>query len=72
MNGVKSAVQACGGGGGVAMVNVSVAGETGRVTNAQVSGVTGPAGSCIAQAVRKAQFPKFQNKVFKVQFPFKL
>ena len=54
------------------MVNVSVAGETGRVTNAQVSGVTGPAGSCIAQAVRKAQFPKFQNKVFKVQFPFKL
>ncbi len=72
MNGVKSAVQACGAGSGVATVTVSVAGETGRVTNAQVGGVTGPGGSCIAQAVRKAQFPKFKNKVFKVSFPFKL
>jgi predicted Zn finger-like uncharacterized protein len=73
MTSVKSAVSACAQGqGGVATVTVSVAGETGRVTNAQVSGVTGPAGSCVAQAVRKAQFPKFQNKVFKVQFPFKL
>jgi predicted Zn finger-like uncharacterized protein len=73
MGSVKGAVSSCAQGqGGVAMVTVSVAGETGRVTNAQVSGVTGPAGSCVAQAVRKAQFPKFKNKVFKVQYPFKL
>jgi predicted Zn finger-like uncharacterized protein len=73
MDSVKSAVSGCAQGqGGIAMVTVSVAGESGRVTNAQVSGVTGPAGSCVAQAVRRAQFPKFQNKVFKVQYPFKL
>jgi hypothetical protein len=73
MNKVRPAVQACAKGqSGVAFVNVSVAGKTGRVTNAQVSGVTGPAGSCIARAVRKARFPKFQQNVFKVKFPFKL
>jgi hypothetical protein len=37
-----------------------------------VTGITGPAGSCVAKAVRGAQFPKFQQKVFKVKFPFKL
>jgi hypothetical protein len=42
------------------------------VTNAQVAGVTGPEGSCIAQAVRKATFPRFAQKVFKVTFPYKL
>ena len=74
MGSVKDDVSACAKNGetGVATVSVSVAGESGRVTNAQVSGVTGPIGSCIAQAVRKAQFPKFSNKVFKVAFPFKL
>lgn len=74
MTSVKGAVSSCakGGQGGVATVTVSVAGSTGRVTNATVSGVTGPTGSCVAQAVRKARFPKFQSKVFKVQFPFKL
>jgi predicted Zn finger-like uncharacterized protein len=73
MNGVKSAVQACGkGGGGVATVTVNVAGATGHVTTAEVNGASGPAGSCIAQAVRKAQFNKFQQKVFKVTFPYKL
>jgi len=73
MAGVKPAVDACGtGGGGVAIVTVSVAGETGRVTNATVSGVTGPSGSCIARAARGAQFPKFQQSTFKISFPFKL
>jgi predicted Zn finger-like uncharacterized protein len=73
MNAVKSAVSACAKGEtGIATVNVSVAGSTGRVTTAQVNGVTGPAGSCIAQAVRKAQFPKFKQSVFKVAFPYKL
>jgi predicted Zn finger-like uncharacterized protein len=74
MNSVKGDVAACGKGGpgGVAIAHVSVAGASGRVTSATISGVTGPAGSCIAQAVRKAQFPKFQSGVFKVDFPFKL
>jgi hypothetical protein len=73
MSSVKGDVSACGKGqSGVATVKVSVAGATGRVTNAQVSGVTGPAGTCVAQAVRKASFPKFQQKVFSVTFPFKL
>jgi hypothetical protein len=73
MNAIKPAVQACAHGeNGVALVDVNVAGATGHVTNAQVKGVTGPAGSCIAQAVRKAQFPKFKQNVFKLTFPFKL
>jgi predicted Zn finger-like uncharacterized protein len=73
MNGVKPAVQACAKGeGGVATVTVNVAGASGHVTTAQVNGVTGPAGSCIATAVRKAQFPKFRQAVFKLTFPFKL
>ena len=73
LKGVKGAVAACGKGqSGIATVQVTVAGSTGRVTNAQVSGVTGPPGSCIAKAVRKAKFPKFQQKVFKVKYPFKL
>jgi predicted Zn finger-like uncharacterized protein len=73
MSGVKNAVSACAQGQtGVAFVNVSVAGATGRVTSAEVSGITGPAGSCIAKAVRAADFPKFAQKVFKVKYPFKL
>lgn len=73
MDAVKPAVQACSKGEtGVAIVDVSVAGTTGRVTTAQVKGVTGPAGSCIAQAVRKANFPKFKQAVFKLSYPFKL
>jgi predicted Zn finger-like uncharacterized protein len=73
MTGVKNAVSACAQGQtGVAFVNVSVAGATGRVTSAEVTGITGPAGSCIAKAVRGASFPKFAQKVFKVKYPFKL
>lgn len=73
MSSVKPAVQECSQGAGVvATVTVNVAGATGHVTNAQVTGVTGPVGSCIAQAVRKASFPRFQQKVFKVTFPYKL
>ena len=73
MEGVRPAVLACAKGqNGLATVSVSVAGATGRVTTAQVNGVAGPAGSCIAQAVRKAQFPKFKQGVFKLAYPYKL
>ena len=73
MNGVKSAVSDCGkGASGVAFANVTVAGTTGRVTNATIEGQTGEVGSCIARAVRKARFPRFKAPSFKVKFPFRL
>lgn len=73
LDGVKSGVQGCAQGqGGVAIVEVTVAGSTGRVTNATVEGITGPAGSCIAREVRKASFPKFKNATFKVKYPYRL
>ncbi len=73
LDSVKGAVSACAPGqGGVAIVNVTVAGTSGRVTNAQVEGITGPAGSCIAREVRKASFPKFKNATFKVKYPYRL
>jgi predicted Zn finger-like uncharacterized protein len=73
MGSVKGAVSACAQGQtGVAFANVSVAGATGRVTSAAVTGIPGPAGSCVAKAVRGAQYPTFQQKVFKLKFPYKL
>ena len=73
MNGVKDAVSACANGAsGVAFANVTVAGTTGRVTNATIEGQSGEVGSCIARAVRKAKFPRFKSANFKVKFPFRL
>jgi predicted Zn finger-like uncharacterized protein len=73
MGGVKDAVKACAkGAGGVAIANVTVAGKSGRVSNVEVSGITGDVGSCIAKAVRKASFPKFKADDFQVKFPFRL
>ncbi len=73
MNGVKDDVKACGKGQtGVAFANINVAGKTGRVTSAEITGITGEPGSCIARVVRKASFPKFQSDSFQVKFPFKL
>ncbi|HET8934955.1 MAG TPA: GYF domain-containing protein [Polyangiales bacterium] len=73
MKGVTDAVKACGKGQtGVAFANVTVIGKTGRVSNAEITGITGEAGSCIASAVRKASFPKFSSENFQVKFPFRL
>ena len=73
MKGVTDAVKACGKGQtGVAFANVTVIGKTGRVSNAEITGITGEAGSCIASAVRKAVFPKFSSENFQVKFPFRL
>lgn len=73
MNGVKAAVSECAKGQpGVAFANVTVAGKTGRVSNVEVTGVTGESGSCIARTVRKAVFPKFKADNFQVKFPFRL
>jgi predicted Zn finger-like uncharacterized protein len=73
MKGVTDAVKACGKGQtGVAFANVTVVGKTGRVSNVEVTGMTGDTGSCIARSVRKASFPKFSAENFQVKFPFRL
>ncbi|HET6340210.1 MAG TPA: hypothetical protein VFG30_43670, partial [Polyangiales bacterium] len=73
MNGVKGAVSACANGQtGVAFANITVAGKTGRVSNVEVTGMTGEVGSCIARSVRKANFPKFKSDNFQIKFPFRL
>jgi predicted Zn finger-like uncharacterized protein len=73
MNGIKGDVSACAKGQtGVAFANITVAGKTGRVSNVEVTGMTGEVGSCIARTVRKASFPKFKSDNFQVKFPFRL
>jgi predicted Zn finger-like uncharacterized protein len=73
MNSVKDAVSACANGqNGVAFANITVSGKSGRVSGAEITGITGEAGSCIARAVRKATFPKFKSDTFQVKFPFRL
>jgi len=73
MNGVKAAVSACAQGAtGVAFANITVAGKTGRVSNVEVTGMTGEVGSCIARTVRKAAFPKFKSENFQIKFPFRI
>lgn len=75
MNGVQGAVTACGNGEhGTATVAVTVAGSTGRVTGANVTGQFAgtPVGSCIARAVRGATFPRFTRPTFTFNFPFRI
>jgi predicted Zn finger-like uncharacterized protein len=73
MNSVKGPVSACANGqSGVAFANITVAGKTGRVSNVEVTGMTGEVGSCIARSVRKASFPKFKSENFQIKFPFRL
>lgn len=72
---VQGRVKACGKGeSGIAMVQVTVAGSTGRVTNATVTGQFAgtPVGSCVARAVRKVRFSKFKRSTFQVGFPYRL
>jgi predicted Zn finger-like uncharacterized protein len=75
MRRVQPAVTACGAGEhGVAAVQVSIAGATGRVTNAVVSGQFAgtSVGSCVARAVRDASVPPFRNPTFSVSYPFRI
>jgi predicted Zn finger-like uncharacterized protein len=74
MRGVESAVRACAEGQtvkGTAEVQITVAGSSGRVTNATVSGITGEAGSCIARAARNAKFPRFAKPTFSIKYPYR-
>lgn len=75
LSSVQPAVSACGRGEhGLAMTNVWVSGATGRVTRAAVVAgdyVGTPIGECIERAASQAQFPRFRNPEFRVQFPYR-
>ncbi|HKP62765.1 MAG TPA: zinc-ribbon domain-containing protein [Polyangiales bacterium] len=73
MRGVESAVRACASPEtkGTAIVEISVSGSSGRVTNATVTGITGEPGSCIARAARNAKFPHFAKSPFQVKYPYR-
>jgi predicted Zn finger-like uncharacterized protein len=76
MRAIDGEVQACAQGQALesptANVLLTVAGSNGRVSSARVTGVVGAVGSCIANAVRNANFPKFAKAQFTLNFPFKL
>ena len=75
MTAVTPAVTACGAGEhGVAAVAIVIAGPTGRVSSATVSGQFAgtPVGSCVARAVRGATFPHFRQATFSIAYPFRL
>lgn len=59
-------------GTGVATAAIQISGSSGKATSVNVTGVDGPAGSCVEKAVRSTPFPKFQKDKFEVKFPFKL
>jgi predicted Zn finger-like uncharacterized protein len=59
-------------GPGVATASITVSGKSGRASSVAVTGVEGPAKSCVEKAVRSTPFPKFQKDTFDVKFPFKL
>jgi predicted Zn finger-like uncharacterized protein len=74
MRGVESAVRACAEGQqvqGTAEVQLTITGNNGRVTTANVGGITGTVGSCIARAVRNAKFPRFTKPTFSVKYPYR-
>jgi predicted Zn finger-like uncharacterized protein len=74
MRGVEAAVRSCAANEtltGTAEVAINVAGATGRVTSATVTGITGTVGSCIARAVRNARFPRFSRQVFSIKYPYR-
>jgi hypothetical protein len=59
-------------GPGVATASITITGKSGRASSVNVTGVEGPAKSCVEKAVRSTSFPKFQKDTFEVKFPFKL
>lgn len=75
LDAVRPTVSACGGGEhGNAVVSITIAGPTGRVSGATVSGSFAgtPVGTCIARAVRGATFPRFVRPTLTIQFPFRI
>jgi hypothetical protein len=56
---------------GTANVAITVVGATGKVTGAEVTGLTGQVGSCIARVARTATFAPFTRDRFSVTFPYR-
>jgi predicted Zn finger-like uncharacterized protein len=56
---------------GTANVAITVMGSSGKVASAEVSGLTGPVGSCIARVARTATFAPFTREKFSVTFPYR-
>lgn len=60
-------------GEGDVTVRVVIAGATGEVESATVSGASSAAvSSCVARVVRTARFPRFERERFVVAFPYRL
>lgn len=72
MRGVTKEAQAClEGSGAIAQVDITFDGKTGSVASANVRGVSGRPGSCIAQAVRRAKVQPFRKAQLDITFPFR-
>lgn len=56
---------------GIAYVAITVAGSTGKVMSAEVKGMTGQVGSCIARVARTATFAPFSKEKFSVTYPYR-
>jgi len=72
IDGVRPMLQSCAAARhGAALAHITVAGS-GRVTHAIVSGAFAgtPEGSCIARAIRGAQFPAFAQAKIELSYPF--
>ena len=70
---VRGAVRACTGGqAGTAQAQTTIQGSTGRVTRVNVTGdFTGPAATCITNAIRGLQFPQFSNPTLTVNYAYR-
>lgn len=70
---VRGAVRACTGGqAGTAQAQTTIQGSTGRVTRVNVTGdFTGPAATCITNAIRGLTFPQFSNPTLTVNYSYR-
>lgn len=76
MRGIETEVRACAASeaepvSGTAAVAITVVGTTGRVKSAEVTGIQGSVGSCIARVARKASFSPFSRDRFSVTYPYR-
>jgi predicted Zn finger-like uncharacterized protein len=70
---VRGAVKACTGNqAGTASVATTIQGSSGRVTRVNVTGdFTGPAATCISNAIRGLNFPQFSNPTLTVNYSYR-
>ena len=73
LEGARSAVRACTSDQpGTASVSLAIQGSTGLVTSVNVTGdFTGPAATCISNAIRGLNFPQFSNPTLTVNYSYR-